>query len=794
VKRAAGREVLVPALALLLTIWYGALLAAPVGSVSARTNERVEATERFGSEAIEKWNATRLPDSSLQLDALKASRSSAGWRVDTYELRHVAARARSCRLTFYAAGLQVAGRAGRGSILVELNGAGVRRIHFSSRDRGLYPVTPGLAVPDNFDVRELRLAPLDRIFAAELPLDARLCRVPTWHLRITARHARWNIERIGVIATFVPERTPISGSVLVDSALAILEILSLAAATAGLLWAVDHRLGGACLLASVTLLLLSPLTHDQWDFAVWLRFTDLAAFGHANPAGMWGGTPLWAFIPAALAPCLTAAYALFDNGSQDIAAVVLKGTMGLAYVTTALLAALLYPQRWRRTAFFVVLGAPIALYQLAGGYREVFAGALFATGIHQTIKQRFTLATVLLCAAASITESLLPFILFAPALASAQRSAGKRRLINGLALAALAIALVAGQWLFLIPHEFASYGLASRVNSYRFGGGSWYSALDDLGILREWLRSQSLIASFILFVAFATLPVLRIIRGLRSRDDAGTSHRIQLEAFVMLTAAFFLSFRGIDPNTWYAIFVVTAVYFGLSDPASPFPLLLGAVQGCALYATLGLGDFVNWTYLWPHDRGLLGILGKPMDVFVLMSNGLILSLYLTLAARKPNVLFGPISPTFLLLFFAAAANAGIRAYPEDTVFCCAAAFLVYSVFARLHRIDNRRVTPGTNIWGYRAGLGLCIAFGALFGGNGGAPALAASLGTIFAIVGGIGIADVTLALGASGIEAVSTGFGWFSILGWIALSLLALKAVYEAARGDERPRPTLNVL
>ena len=755
----------------LVTLWYGWLLAQTLPGRSPHTNARTERTERFGSDAYAARGARIETSHALVLAAKYNHTASATWDVGTYEFRHLLARTRHCRLSLYINGLNVAGDRRGGRLTISTNGRTVARARFSRRDASLYRLTPN-GVPEGLVIRELELAPLDRVYVVEVPLGDGACSAPDRHATITLERARWRIESVGLLATFQPPQTPLFADTRVDAFVALLEIAVLAFATYATIRSLAVDLGFGCALAGLAVLVVAPLAHDQWDFEIWPRFVDVVAFAHANPAGMWQGTPLWAFLPALLAPVLTASYRWTGNGTQDLVGVFLKFAMALAYVHTARRIATSTNARMRSVTFAIFLASPIALYQLAGGYREVFAGALFVEGLRRAYAGRPWLATACFVCAASITESLFAFVAIGAGFHAVTRVGPRRFAAAGTMLVA-GFAAIALEWILLVPHDLAAVGIANRIVSYRFGGASWYGALDALGVLPTWAANHSLQ----LVAAIAVWPTLHGLRVAFGRSESVRAKEALVRDATLVTIAFFLGFRGVDPNTWYALFVVVLCYFTRYRPASPVPLVLGCLQGLTFYAIVGLRDFVNESFLFPRDVGLFGTLGTPVDAFVLATTAFVATIFIALVTDRIDILFGRNSKAFAILFVAAIATSAIRFDAVDVSFFAATAFIAITTFGRLLEIDACRRPMRPSV--VRASLGLTLVAGALLP-SGAVGRLVILVGFVLALGGEMSLCDAIFVIVADGLAFLQPGFGWFSICGWIGLSLLAS---YAIARG-----------
>jgi hypothetical protein len=749
-----------------------------------KDNARTELLERLGSQYDADARDARAGDgNSIVLGSLERNAaSSAQWTMSRYEFAHLLPNTQSCSMRAYVSGPNVSAASRRAVATIDVNGATVARIRFGSIVPE-FPIEKGRFDPSNARPARVPMTPLFNPPALIFPLDARFCSADHWQLRVVLKDAIWPIDRVGIVARFSPSPAALTARNPLAYALAFALFCALVLATHALFDAVHKAYGAFALLLTLGIFACALVTHDEWDFPVWLRFVDLAAFGHANPADMWGGTPLWPLGVALLSPILSSIYGATGNGSQEVTALFLKLAMALAASTNAYVLCRLARPALRNFLFPIFLLSPYALYEIAGGYREVFAGSLFLLGASLALRRRFTIAALAFACATSISESLVPLI-FLPA---ALRLAGSNRTARVVGLAILDITAGIGplvlQWLFLIPHSVIATTLGARVvAAYRFGGGSWLSTLDGFGILPPWAASHST-AVMATIAAMLALPlVARLARDVFARSDALVRREQRVfGAFLGLIAVVFLAYRGIDPSTWYALWVVAAFYFLYFERSVRFPIILSMVQAVAFYAILGIGDFANATYVLPSNQSLLGVLGRPMLVSVLTVNLMILALYISRVSGNAVPFFGRGATWFLGLYFAAIGAGAIQFYPIDVVFCGSVSVLLLFAFQRLASLENtgleRRHEPLDFI-----GIVSAIVTGAAGGRLNQAATLVAFVATLLGVAFGFGMCDIVLTVGGTLLVATQYGFGWVSIAGYIALSLLALSSIERVLR------------
>ncbi len=668
--------------------------------------------------------------------------SSAAWNISSYELSHLLNRASSCSIEIILLNTSISSVSPSAWAEIQFDDRVVKRIRFSEERRGFYAAGPGRYFPSNVVPQSIDIVPLDRRFGFAVPLAASACAAKNFTVSVRTRDVDWNISYVGLLLKYTPARVPLFNSGL----LTVIAGVLIAATLVGLIWYVllcFSSLGIGPLITAAAIMAVSPLTYDQWDFAVWMRFSEMATFGGASPTQLWAASPLWALVPPLFSTITLASYVVTGDGSRALTELFLKVGIGVAYCFNAYLVALIAPRKLRTFLAVSTLLLPAGLYEIAAGYREPFAVSLAFFALLLTRRARFTFATILFCAAASISETLLPLVLFPAALRLTGANVTVRRALPSASLALFGILIFAAEWLLLIPRETARYALAYRFGEAPLGGASWAGALSGLHILPSWLPAHSALFGAGVFCVFAFFPSLRL-RGILLEPVLSFEKRYveTLGTFVAFLAAFFLAFRGIDPNTWYTIILMTCYYFASKHPTSPFPIVFGTVLAFAVYAVAGLGDFVNHTALWPFDRGLLGILGVSRYVFDLMQNALALCLIVAISLRDTELLFSSNSLSFFVLFVASVATTAIRFYLLDFVVLGAGLLVVALTLKR--QIDSQRLR-------YRT------------------PARPTAARTLRRGAFPIGLCDVVFAIGAVGIVSVQRGLGATSIVGWVIL-------------------------
>jgi hypothetical protein len=538
----------------------------------------------------------------------------------------------------------------------------------------------------------------------------------------------------------------------------------------------------------VAIACVACLTHDEWDYAVWLRFIDLAAFGRGDPAFMWAGSPLWPFVSSALfSPILVASYALTGNASYEIPSLFLKLFMALALTANAYAISRCTTPQWQRFVFFTTLLAPVGLYEVGGGYREIFAASFALAGLIATLRSKYIVAAVLMALGTSISESLAPLLLFPMAVALTDRR--PRYVSRAIASGIVAIGVLGFEWFALIPHRFAANAVVTRVQAYRYGGASIFAVLDHYGLLPSWVANHSLalVAGLfaILAAPIAALLVAAIVRASGTHEQNVAS---VLRYFIALVVALFLAYRGIDPNDWYPLFAMLAFYFARFEPQNPFALLVGALPGIAFYTILGIGDFVNWSYFLPVDRGLLGTLGAPTFVMIATVNLTLIAYYIATLVGDTRILFSRGTAFYLALFVAAMATAASQQYPIDVAFCAASIVAIAIAFYHLLRTYGSTLPRGGFSKLRFIGLATIViaaAFAAsgfnAAGAGGAAAAIAAFAAVLYGTRYGYGLCDIVLAACSLWILGEQDRFGWVSIAGWIGLTILLIGGLVVAS-------------
>lgn len=783
------------ALALLIAAFV-ALIAYQGSLPGTKGSPRTELLERLGSQiAAEPENLEVRPGNAIVLGTLDPyDAASAEWSMSNVEFAHILPNSIGCTMSVYVSGPNLSGASTLSTASVELNGSRIATLRFL-RVTPDFSLEPGRLAPADVRPSNVPMTPLFNPSALIFPVSSRYCNAEHWTVKVDLRGARWPIERVGIIATFEP-----AAHALVANPVTVLLAIVIAGAlllgTHLLFNAVERTYGPSMLLLTLLIFVAALVTHDEWDFPVWLRFVDLIAFGHANPATMWGGTPLWPLGMGLIASLLSATYGIVGNGSREISACFLKLAMALAACGNAYVLCRAARPALRRFLFPTLLLSPYVLYELAGGYRELFAGSFFLLGASLALRRRFTYAAVAFAAATSISESLAPLIFLPAALRLATVRIERRSLALATLDAFAGIAPLAFQWIVLIPHTVVATTLSARVSAaYRYGGGSWLSTLDGFGLLPAWVNANAtalIVGLSVLLAAPLGVSIVRCIVMPHASEE--TQRKVIFGAFLGLVAALFLAYRGIDPSTWYTLWAVASFYFIRFEPAGPFPFFLSVMQAVAFYAILGIGDFANSTYVMPSDQSLLGILGKPMLISVFAVNATILALYVSRIAPGFVPLFGRGSTWFLVLFLGAVATCAIKMYAIDIVFCTCASLLIVLAFRRLcavyaRRRPWRRCTPLDY-----AGLASAIVVGAAAGTQNAAAAVVAFVALLLGLTYGFGACDVVLAIGAPLLLGTQYGFGWVSIAGYVIVSLLAvasLRMAHAASLGSfARPSQT----
>jgi hypothetical protein len=413
-------------------------------------------------------------------------------------------------MSAYVSGPNVSAASRAASATILLNGSAIARIHFG-QIAPEFPIRVGRLAPVLVKPAHVPMTPLFSPAALIFPVSSSYCLADHWQLRVILKGATWPIDRVGIIARFAPAAASLGTSNPLVYVVAIALVCALLVGTHALFDAVFKNYGPLSLMLTLGLFVCALLTHDEWDFPVWLRFVDLAAFGHASPANMWGGTPLWPLGVSLIAPVLSCFYTLTGNSSQEVSALVLKLAMATAAAGNAYYLCRIASERMQRYVFPILLLSPYVLYELAGGYRELFAGSFFLLGASLALRGRFTFAALALAGATSISESLAPLLFLPAVLRIADGGLSGRTLSLAVVDIVAGVGPIVAQWLFLVPHSVVATTLATRiVAAYRFGGGSWLSTFDGFGILPTWVGIHSTTIMIVLFALLATPLLARI--------------------------------------------------------------------------------------------------------------------------------------------------------------------------------------------------------------------------------------------------------------------------------------------
>ncbi len=755
-------------------------------------NIRTDRLERLGYEAVTLSGGTPDRNNAIQFESRSdGAPSSAAWDLDSYEMNHELANASNCDIKLYIIGPNARGLAADARADVSLDGVRVRTIAFGKRNID-YIVGSDERAPSNITPSEIYLTPINRQFGLLFDIGSTDCQhVRTWRVGLTLHHVTWNVERVGAVVSYAPNRPSIA-SAAPFIALAAIVLIALILAQHVLLVFVQRAYGPVALAAVVAIACVACLTHDEWDYAVWLRFIDLAAFGHGNPAFMWAGSPLWPFVPSALfGPVLVASYALTGNASYEVPSLFLKLFMALALAANAYVISRCAIPESRRFVFFTTLLAPVGLYEVGGGYREIFAASFALAGLIATMRSKYVVAATLMALGTSISESLAPLLLFPMAVALTDRR--PRFVSRAISSGVVAIGVLGFEWLALIPHRFAANAVVTRVQAYRYGGASIFAVLDRYGLLPNWVASHSLALVAGLFAAFAApIVALLIVTIARASGIFEQNFAAVLRFFIALVVALFLAYRGIDPNDWYPLFAMLAFYFVRFEPSNPYALLIGVLPGIAFYTILGFGDFVNWSYFLPVDRGLLGTLGAPTFVMIGTVNLTLIAFYIATLAGNMRILFSRGTAFYLAIFVAAMATAASQEYPIDAVLCTASIVAIGIAFYRLLRTYAMTVPDGGFSKIRFIGLATIVVAAAFAasgfnaaGAGGAAAAIAAFAAVLYGTRYGYGLCDIVLAACSLWILGEQDRFGWVSISGWIALTILLIGALVVASRSTK---------
>jgi hypothetical protein len=717
--------------------------------------------------------------SSLSLAADNTS-AAASWDTYSYQVPHLLKRSSSCTVDVALVGVDLTSPDARGVADILANGSVVKRIVFARARRGLFAFAGSRFVPADVTPQILEIVPLDRRYGFLIPLPQRYCSADTLTIGVSVRDATWTIEQSGLILAYTPARFSTLRGVV--STVAGLAAIALAI---WCLWWILRRMasiGTPPLIATIVLLALAPLAYDQWDFRLWASFGEFAIFGASDPTYLWYGSPLWTFVPAAFSAITGATFFLLGHGPESWTAIFMKIGMALAYCFSACEIAERAPRRLRLYYALVALLIPVGLYELAGGYREVFAAAAAIASFAAVVRSRLVIATMLAVVAASIAEEFLPLILL-PGVAALAGGVSRRALVVASALVAAALVLFLAEWQLLIPHDFAAAALSYRFGPAPLGGASWAGALSALGLLPTWLPVHSPIFGASVLLVLSAYPVLRLVKllgsdGAMPRDE---TLREVIGIFVAFVAAFLVAFRGTDPNLWYSLTAITLWYFASSTPLSPLPLILGSVEGLAYYATVGLRDFVNHTFFWPVDTGLLGALSTTRYVLDLMANALMLLLIYVVCRGNRRASIAGATPIVWVVFVLAILSTATETLTLDIVIFGAGALVVGISLYRSARAysDTDEVTlfPG-------AGIAVLAGIGAYCGTRSPLAGFSACIACVLALRMRLAMTDIVLLSGAFGIIAVQTGAGAVSRVGYVALIGVLFGILERALRSN----------
>jgi len=746
------------------------------GRAGHGVNRRAEFLERLGSQAVSLVGAHEVRQNTLALHSERAeAAASASWSMPATEMPAILAHSRTCGMQLYVAGIKASGTGHRARADILLNGEIVERIRFGGASAA-YPATEaGRTPPANLLPAQIPMTPAFAPYAMVVPLAEHACNATRWDVGVALFGARWEIDRVGLIATYVPAREALLPQNGITWLLAALVIAGLLLGTYLLFATIARNYGIAALSLTLAVCAVAPLTHDEWDFPAWLRMVDFAAIAHDNPAVMWGGLPLWPGLLALIAPVVSASYAIFGSGNQEQAALALKVAMALAACFNAYAIANAAPHGLRRLLFPALLLAPLGLYEVTAGYRELFAGSLALVGLGLTQRRRLTWAALAFAAAASISESLVPLVLLPASLRITSRDPNRIVVLRALGDAAAGVLPLAVEWIFIAGNGAAALAVSTRLTAaYRLGGGSWLGALEGLDLLPADSALRSPWFGAALLLALSTPLVVTLI-GMR-HSEVRTQERT-CGVFLGLVSAIFLSYRGIDPSTWYALFVITAWYFARFQAYHPLPHVLAIAGGVAFYAILGVTDFANATYVLPHNASLLGLMKRPSFLAILVVNLIIMSLYASAVGIARGRLFGRASTWIVMLYLGSVATIATNDGVSEFLLCAAASVAIAAFLIRLDRLRDEHGTRRTAVIDY-SGLIVSIAGGAIAGTRNASAMMISSAGLFFGLSRGLGLCDVVLIFGAQALLGSQYGFGWVSIAGNVALSLIALFALY----------------
>jgi hypothetical protein len=747
-----------------------------VGERSGDGNSRHATLLNLGSQTAERSGAVADDGSNLVVGADGAT-ASATWDSYSYQIVHLMHEASSCTMSAAIVGADLTSPDERGSADVLVNGATIEHIAFSAALRGAYPFAAARLVPARVLPQRIDLVALDSRYGVLVPIPARYCAADSLSIGVRVHDATWKISHAGIVIAYTPALfSPLRGATLLVIGLAVVA-LGLAC-----LYAVLRRMsaiGLTTLVVTTVILALAPLAYDQWDFRIWESFGEFAVFGAGDPAYLWYGSPLWTFVPSLFSAVTAAWFLVSGHGAASSSAILMKIGMGLAYCYSAYQIAIRAPQKHRVRYALLALLVPTGLYELAGGYRELFATAIAIASIVAVTRRRFVFATILAVVAASIAEEFLPLV-FLPAAALLAGGRLRTRLTTAVALAIAGAALFVAEWQLLIPHDFAAAALQYRFGPAPLGSASWAGALDALGFLPTWLPVHSPLFGAILLLALAAVPGIRLLRILLSSTPTERDDDVEriVGLFIAFVAAFLLAFRGTDPNLWYSLLALTMWYFAASNPRSTFPLILGSIEGLSFYATVGLRDFVNHAFFWPIDVGLFGTLSTTRYIFDLMANALILTLLVSLSSRRFENLISETSSQVWLIFVLATLTTATESLGPDIVILAAAAALVGFSLSSSGRLTLRLPTAGVTspVQGIR--IVALAGLGALYGTRSAVAAFYACFACVLVAWKRLTAVDTVLLAGAIGVIGVQTGVGWVSSCGLVAFLVLLLRMTF----------------
>lgn len=775
-------------LAILLTVALVAYFAAlfMLGERGSHENRRDLTLLSLGGSTASVSGDAVDTDGNLTISADR-SEASATWDEYGREIGQLLSRAKSCSMSVAIVGVGLTSPDEHGTADILVNGDEIERLTFSSARRGLYPFAGSRLVPANAVPQLIELVPLDAEYGFLVPVPQRYCSSNTISIGVRVRGASWTIAHAGVVLAYTPAPFSARRGAAFVALGGILFALGIVC-----LYALLHRmceLGSASVVTATILLILAPLTHDQWDFRLWTGFGEFAVFGGGDPATLWYGSPLWAFVPSLFSAMTAATFVTLGHGSLASTALFMKVGMGLAYCYTAYQIAVRSPANARRYVALVALLVPVGLFELAAGYRELLAAALAIACLSTAVNRRLVLSTILGVAAASISEEFLPLALLGAAVSLASARPTVARFRTAAMLAAIAALLFLAEWQLLISHDIAAHAFSYRFGAAPLGGASWAGALQFLNLLPAWLPVQSPIFGAFVLLALATLPTRRlweILIHANDADDGAHSNEI-VGIFVAYVAAFLLAFRGTDPNLWYSTTAIALWYFAFASPFNPFPLFLGAIEGLSFYATVGFREFVNQAYLWPVDRAVIGTLSTLRFVFDLMTCGLLLAFIVAVSLGTTRSLFSRKTPLLALIFFSSVFASANDDVLVDTLVLIASAVLVGRALADYVRRESD-ARSDVNPLASGAQIVLFAALGAHFGSLSGLAAFTAAALCVFAVRNHLRACDVILGGGAIATIGSQSGAGTISHVGVAVLIVLLLGVMFDAFDGLRRPR------